>query len=55
MSHDLQLIVFSSLMVAQAFAAAYSYLSGWRPSDREQVEKRSVGATLALRSASHST
>ena len=48
MAHNLQLIVFSSLMVAQAFAAAYSYLHGWDHSVREKVERHSVGAVLAV-------
>jgi hypothetical protein len=48
MAHNLHLFIFVSLMAAQAFAAGFSYLYGWHPSDRDHAAALSGGATLRV-------
>jgi len=48
MADNFHLIVFVSLMAAQAFAAGYAYLSDWHRPDRDQPNALRRGAALPV-------
>ena len=48
MAQHFQLIVFVSLMAAQAFAAGYAYLSDWHRPDRDQPTAPRRSAALPV-------